>query len=65
MKTVLFALFTLILVQGCAKDAVDKKPSQFIPTEQKYEISGCEQLKREVELYNREHPDEKPLVVDC
>lgn len=66
MKTLLFALFSLLLL-GCASDesSRDSRPTQFVPdTSKRYEIQGCENLKREIEKYNEEHPEEQ-LTADC
>lgn len=65
MKTVLFALFTSIILLGCSSEPVSEKPSQFIKTDKLYELEGCERLKQEVEQYNQDHPEEEPLVADC
>ena len=65
MKTVLFALFTSVFLLACSSEPANEKPSQFIKTDKLYELKGCEQLKKEVEQYNQDHPEEKPLVADC
>jgi uncharacterized lipoprotein YajG len=66
MKKLLFALFATLLVSACSnsENEIDSKPSQFTPTEQRYEILGCEELKREIQEHNKKNPDDQ-LTADC
>jgi hypothetical protein len=65
---ILFVLFLLPVLVGCnSKDNKTEPPlpSQFETTEQRYEVKGCEELKKEVEEFNKAHPEREPFVADC
>lgn len=66
MKKLLFALFATLLLSACSTsdNEADSKPSQFTPSEQRYEILGCEDLKREIEEHNKKNPSDQ-LTADC
>lgn len=63
MKRILFALFATVALVGCANEETPP-PSQFEATEQKFEVRGCEDLKRIIEEHNRQNPGQ-PMVADC
>lgn len=58
-------LITILFLLGCAPNTANNvQPTPFIVGKTKVEVVGCEQLKKEVEEWNRNHPD-NPRVADC
>lgn len=59
-------LICVVVLLGCAPSNVTKKePTPFVVGQQRVIVTGCEQLKKEVEEWNKNNPSKTPKKADC
>lgn len=56
--TLPLVLGATLAISGCANNA-SKKEMVLVPTGERVEVEGCNQLKRDIDAYNLAHPEDR------